>query len=86
MLLSWVFPLLQTWAVIGTVTKQPLLEHTRLLLPGAAQCLAMATTELTFSLHVADAVFSELITWFPKLPLAVAVFVNVSAVERNTTE
>jgi hypothetical protein len=85
-LVSWTVPVLQTFPVIGTVTTQPALEHTKLLSPGLAQCLVMLTVELTVSLHVADAVFSEFITWLPKLPLAVAVFVNVSAVESNTTE
>jgi len=86
MLVSWTVPVLQTVPKIGTVTTQPLLEHCKLLFPGLAQCLVMLTVELTVSLHVADAVFSEFITWLPNLPLAVAMFVNVSAVESNTTE
>jgi hypothetical protein len=86
MFVNCTVPVLQTVPVIGTVTTQPLLVHTKLLSPGLAQCLSIVTVELTLMLHVADAVFSEFITWLPKLPLAVAVFVNVSAVEVNTTE
>ena len=78
MFVSWSFPVLQTFAVMGTVTTQPALEHTRLLRPGAVQCLVMVMVEFTLVLQVADAVSSEFMVWLPNMALAVAVFVNVS--------
>ena len=87
MFVSSVFPLLQTFEVMGTVTTQPLLEQVRLLRPGLAQCFFMAMTELTLILHVADAGGPvEFMVWPPTIAVAVALLVRVVLVESKTIE
>ena len=52
-------PVLHTWALNGTSTTQPLLEHTRSLDVGATQCFCTVTVDCAEPVQVAWAVGSH---------------------------